>query len=45
MIPKVDVTKPKRIWYRHKEKIIDLLVVLATSFIVIPMIITLVVAH
>jgi hypothetical protein len=44
VILKVDVTKPKRIWYRHKEKIIDLLMVLAASFIVITMIITLVLA-
>ena len=44
MISKIDVTKPKRIWYKHKEQIIDLLMLSAASLIVLIMTLVLVLA-
>ncbi len=40
---KIDITKPKRIWYRHKEQIIDALMIAAASLIVLVMLVVLIV--
>jgi hypothetical protein len=40
---KIDITKPKRIWYRHKEQIVDVLMIAAASLIVLVMLVVLIV--
>ena len=40
---KIDITKPKRIWYRHKEQIIDVLMIAAANLIVLVMLVVLIV--
>jgi hypothetical protein len=42
---KLNVTKPKRIWYRNKEKIIDTLMLVAMSIIVLTLILVTVVGR
>lgn len=40
---KIDITKPKRYWHRHKEQIVDALMIAAASLIVLVMLVVLVV--
>lgn len=40
---KIDITKPKRYWYRHKEQIVDALMIAAASLIVLVMLVVLIV--
>lgn len=42
-IKKIDITKPRRYWYRHKEQIIDVLMIAAANLIVLVMLVVLIV--